>query len=460
MKLRSVLILFAAAWSCQPCSAADARKPNIILIMADDLGYECIKANGGQSYETPNLDKLATGGMRFKNCYVQPLCTPTRVQLMTGMYNVRNYIAFRSLDRDATTFAHPLKQAGYITGVAGKWQLGQGKKLPQRFGFDESYLWQHTRRPPRYANPGLEHNGEEINFTNGEYGPDLINNFAIDFVTRHKDGPFFLYYPMILTHGPFPPTPDSPDWNPNATQDNDGDDPKHFADMVTYMDKLIGRLVAKLDELGIRENTLVMFLGDNGTGKGLTSQFMGTSYPGGKGLTNARGMHVPLIANWPGQVPPGKENDNLVDSTDFFPTICEIAGVKVPPSLTIDGRSFAPQLRGDAGKPRDWIYMWYAKDGGPKAQSEFAMSKSLKLYRDGRVFDLRNDPLEEHALREANLSGADMVEMEKLHAALEQYANARPEKLLASKQAKKTGGRKAKNSSGGKKRAARLRNAS
>jgi arylsulfatase A len=395
--------------------------------------------------------------MRFERCYVQPVCTPTRVQLMTGVYNVRNYVAFRTLDRDATTFAHPLKQAGYATGVAGKWQLGQGKKLPQRFGFDESYLWQHTRRPPRYANPGLEHNGEEINFTNGEYGPTLVNDFALDFITRHKDEPFLLYYPMILTHGPFPPTPDSSDWDPTARRDNDGDDPKHFADMVAYMDKLIGRLVAKLDELGIRDNTLVTFLGDNGTGKGLTTQFNGKPYPGGKGLTNARGMHVPLIANWPGHVPAGKVNDDLVDSTDFFPTICEIAAVELPESLTIDGRSFAPQLRGDTGKPRDWIYMWYAKDGGAKAQSEFAMSKSLKLYADGRVFDMRNDPFEDKALGEADLKGEDAEEVKMLQAAIEQYVDARPEKLLASKEVKKARKRKGQKAGRAERRAARLR---
>jgi arylsulfatase A len=451
---RCWFILIAIGFACQ--SPAHARKPNIILIMADDLGYECVAANGGQSYKTPNLDKLAAGGMRFQNCYVMPVCTPTRVQLMTGMYNVRNYIAFRLLDRNATTFAHPLKAAGYATGVCGKWQLGQGKKLPQRFGFDEAYLWQHTRRPPRYANPGLEFNGEERDFTNGEYGPTLINDFAIDFVTRHKDEPFFLYYPMILTHGPFPPTPDSPDWDPNAKQDNDGNAPKHFAEMVTYMDKMIGRLVAKLDELGIRDNTLILFLGDNGTGKELTSQFQGKPYPGGKGLTTARGMHVPMIANWPGHVPAGKVNDDLVDSTDFFPTLCDIAGVKAPADLTIDGRSFAPQLQGEASTPRDWIYMWYAKDGGPKAQSEFAMSKSLKVYSDGRVFDLRNDPFEEKALNVEELSAADRNAARDLIAVIGQYANARPERLLVETASKKSREKKgtAKRS---RARAARLR---
>src|SRR5688572_24807561 len=165
------------------------RKPNIILIMADDFGYEAVTANGGQSYQTPHLDRLAATGMRFEQCHVQPLCTPTRAQLMTGIYNVRNYVEFGLLEPKATTFAHLLKKAGYATGICGKWQLGQAKDLPQHFGFDESYLWQHTRRPPRYANPGLEHNGAEKDFNRGDYGPKLINDFAIDFVARHRDRP-------------------------------------------------------------------------------------------------------------------------------------------------------------------------------------------------------------------------------------------------------------------------------
>jgi arylsulfatase A len=460
MILRSLFILLAAAWACQPCLAAEGRKPNIILIMADDFGYECVGANGGESYATPNLDGLAAGGMRFDQCYVQPLCTPTRVQLMTGMYNVRNYIQFGLIDRDARTFAHPLKEAGYATGIAGKWQLGTNKKFPQRLGFDESYLWQHTRRPARYANAGLEHNGEALDFTNGEYGPDLVNDFAIDFVTRHKDEPFFLYYPMILTHGPYPPTPDSPDYDPKATKDNKGNEKKHFADMVTYMDKLVGRLIGKLDELGIRDNTLVIFLGDNGTGKEITSQWKGRSYPGGKGRTNSRGMHVPLIANWPSRVPSGKVNDDLVDSSDFLPTLCEVAGVDVPNSNTLDGRTFAPQLMGDKGTPREWIYSWYSHHGGPRAQAEFAMTKELKLYSDGRVFDLRVDPFEEKPLQASQLGASDGNTVKKLKNVLGQYADARPAEVASAKvTADMTSGKKGKGKKAGQKRGGKRRRA-
>ena len=408
--------------------AAD-RKPNIVLIMADDFGYECVTANGGESYRTPHLDRLAATGMRFERCFVQPLCTPTRVQLMTGIYNVRNYIEFGLLDPKATTFGHLLKRAGYATGICGKWQLGKDPGLPQHFGFDESYLWQHTRRPPRYANPGLEHNGRELDFSNGEYGPKLISDFALDFVTRHRAAPFFLYYPMILTHDPFQATPDSKAWDPKLKSEQEQRDVKHFADMTEYMDKMVGRLVAKLEELGLRENTLILFTGDNGTGVQVTTRFKGADYKGGKGTRTARGNHTPLIANWPGRVPAGRVNDDLVCSVDFLPTLCEAVGTEVPAALAIDGRSFLPQLLGRPGQPRDSYYMWYARNGGRNATFEFAQGRTLKLYRDGSVYDLAADPFEEKHLRTANLPAERSAEARRLQAVLDQYAKARPEHL-------------------------------
>lgn len=436
-------LLFGLILSVFPLRAAD-RPPNVILIMADDFGFECVTANGGQSYSTPHLDRLAATGMRFENCHVQPLCTPTRAQLMTGLYNVRNYIDFGTLDPKATTFGNLLQRAGYATGIGGKWQLGQDKDLPQRFGFEDALLWQHTRRPPRYANPGLERNGAELDFNHGEYGPTLVNDFALDFITRHKDHPFFFYYPMILTHDPFQPTPDSAEWDPKARGEEVKRQVKHFADMTAYMDKLIGQLVAKLEQLGLRENTLLLFVGDNGTGVSVTSRFKGQPYPGGKGTATARGTHVPLIANWPGKIPAGKVSADLVSSVDFLPTICEAAGVKV--TIPTDGRSFYPQLRGQRGQPREWLYSWYVRDGGPKPQWEYAMTAAHKLYRDGRFFDLRADPFEERPpLARTALSGEAAAAAGLLQGALDQYTNARPAHLMrtdhVSARDKKKGGK-------------------
>ncbi|MFO0918402.1 MAG: sulfatase-like hydrolase/transferase [Planctomycetaceae bacterium] len=427
-RFRDGLVLIVNLFTAVTIAAA-AERPNLILIMADDFGYECVTANGGQSYQTPHLDRLAESGMRFEHCYVQPLCTPTRVQLMTGQYNVRNYIRFGLLDPDATTFAHLLKRAGYVTGIAGKRQLARNAQQPKRFGFDESCLWQHTRRPPRYANPGLEINGKERDFTHGEYGPDLVHDFAMDFVTRHREERFFLYYPLMLTHNPFQPTPDSPDWDPKAQGEKVHQDNKHFAEMTAYMDKLIGRLVEKLDELNLRRSTLVLFLGDNGTNRNITTQFHGQPYPGGKGSGTARGMHVPLIANWPGKIPAGRVNRDLIASTDFLPTLCEAAHINVPENLRIDGVSFYPQLMGRPGLPRDSLYCWYSRNGGPTPEVEFAMTTSLKLYRDGTCYNLRTDPFEQVPLSVAGLPSSDAEVIKQLQAELDRYVDARPETL-------------------------------
>lgn len=415
---------------CLVCfgSQLQADKPNIVLTMADDFGYECVAANGGQSYKTPNLDRLAAAGMRFEECYVQPLCTPTRVQLMTGRYNVSNYINFGTLLRTETTFGHLLKKAGYATGVCGKWQLGREKDSPQHFGFDESCLWQQTRRPPRYANPGLEYNGVEKDFSNGEYGPKLVNDFALDFVTRHKSEPFFLYYPMILTHNPFQPTPDSPNWDPTTKGEGKLNSEKHFADMIAYMDKMIGRLDAKLTELGIRDNTLLIFIGDNGTNKSVTSRFKGEDFKGGKGQTTHRGNHVPLIASWPAVIRQGRINTDLISGADFLPTICAATGADIP--TNVDGASFLPQLRGEVGTPRDWLYSWYSpRQNADLTIHEFAFDHRFKLYRDGRFYDLTKDREETKPLALASLEGVSASAAKKLQLALDRYINARPAEL-------------------------------
>lgn len=421
---RLTFMLCLLAIYCQ----AEVSRPNIILIMADDFGYECVTANGGESYETPNLDRLAAAGVRFEHCHSQPLCTPTRVQLMTGRYNVRNYLNFGTLMRTETSFAHLLKKAGYATGICGKWQLGREPDAPQHFGFDEALLWQHTRRPPRYANAGLELNGLEQQYPEGSYGPKLINDFACDFVTRHKAGPFFLYYPMILTHDPFQPTPDSVDWDPSTNNETKQRHVKHFADMVAYMDQMIGRLDARLDELGIRENTLLLFLGDNGTHSTITSRFKGSPYQGAKGSTIGAGHHVPFIASWPAVMKEGRVSRDLISCADFLPTICEAADADLPADL--DGISFMSQLRGEVGTPRDALYIWYSpRQRLDLSVREFVFDHEYKLYRDGRFFDLNADPQEKSALDVTALNSVEIKARQKLSTHLERYSSARPARL-------------------------------
>jgi arylsulfatase A len=424
MKLPRLLIAFVCLAALAPLAvAAEAsRRPNIVLIMVDDFGYECVTANGGESYRTPVLDQLAATGVRFEHCHVQPLCTPTRVALMTGLNNRRNYSHFGHLDPSQQTFGNLFKQGGYATCIAGKWQLANGLEGPAHFGFDEYCLWQLNRRPGRYKNPGLEINGKLFDYTNNEYGPDLVNDYALDFISRKKDAPFFLYYPMILTHSPYDPTPDSSDYLEKGARKGNG----HFADMVAYSDKLIGKLVARLDELKLRDNTLVIVLGDNGTGRGTPSKFKGREVVGGKGLTTTWGTHVPAIVNCPGFVASGKVSHDLIDATDFLPTICEAARVPIPAELKIDGRSFLPQVRGEKGEPREWLYAWYNPSGGPKAQAEFAHDRKFKLYTDGRFYALDKDDLEKNPLSDDALDRAAKTAKAKLQSALDQYAGPRP----------------------------------
>jgi arylsulfatase A len=404
--------------------------PNIVLILADDLGYECLGANGGTSYRTPVLDKLAATGVRFTHGYAQPLCTPSRVQLMTGLSNARNYTSFGNMDPQAVTFASILRARGYATGIAGKWQLGHRADLPRKFGFDEYCLWQHMRRPPRYANPGLEMNGIAKDYTAGEYGPDLVSDFALDFITRKKDGPFLLYYPMMLTHDPYQPTPDSKDWDPKARGEGVNQKPEHFADMVAYMDKLVGKLVAHLETVGVRDRTLILFLGDNGTGAGTRSKMGDREIVGGKGKTTAAGMHVPFIANWPGKVVAGKVCSDLVDTTDLLPTLLDTAGVPVPPGLRLDGRSFLPQLLGRQGQPREWIYSWYSpRQGADLTVHELAFDQRYKLYRSGEFYDLVKDPGERTTLAVASLTIEEQAAAKRLQGALDQFKDARPPEL-------------------------------
>lgn len=404
----ALLLSVCFATLAQPTGSAEPTpRPNVLLIMADDMGYECLTANGGQSYQTPRLDALAANGIRFTNGHSQPLCTPTRVQLMTGIYNNRNYIRFGLLDPEAKTFAHLSKDAGYATAVAGKWQLDGGFEGPSKFGFDEYCLWQLTRRPPRYPNPGLEINGQEVDYTGGKYGPDLVTDYLCDFFEREQNGPFFAYYPMMLPHWPFQPTPDSAGWNPDESREYPRKEWRDawFADMVTYTDKMVGKLVDKLDELGLLENTIIVFLGDNGTYESIVSRFEGRDYRGGKSYTTDNGTHVPMLVHWPAQIKQGRVSESLVDFSDFLPTLADAAGLAVPDEWAVDGVSFADELRGGEASPRRYIYCYYSRNGERDKAAQFTRTAHHKLYADGRFFDTAADfeekrPLDIDALTE------------------------------------------------------------
>jgi len=416
---KSILIITQLFLGFFPLLAKTQKQPNLILIMADDMGYECVRSNGGTSYTTPHLDELARTGARFEHCYSQPLCTPSRVKIMTGMSNFRNYVRFGVLDRKQTTFAHLLKKAGYATCIVGKWQLGQEVDSAQHFGFDQSCLWQHTRpaRTPdnkdtRYPNPRVEINGKPKDYTNGEYGPDVVTDFLCDFIERNKDRPFLGYYPMILPHDPFRPTPDSK--NPNSK-----DTTKNYQDMVAYVDKMVGKIISKLEALGLRENTLVLFTCDNGTSGSIKSELNGKMVKGGKRLMTDAGTHVPLIANWPGTIPEGQVRTDLVDFSDFLPTLMEATHTDIPKDLKIDGQSFLPQLRGEQGTPREWVHCWYRR-GNEKPQ-QWARTQRYKLYKTGEFYDVSKDHLESNPLQKLDTDQKRIQEM--LKGVLHQFSD-------------------------------------
>ncbi len=407
------------------------KRPNIILIMSDDLGYEAIGVDGGSSYKTPVLDGMASNGIRFDNAHVQPLCTPTRVQLMTGKYNFRNYIGFGLLAPDEVTFGHIFSDAGYKTLISGKWQLysynppeefpearNKGQRIEDA-GFDEYCVWHahHTEeKGSRYKDPIIYEKGEYLKDTAGKYGDDIFADRIMDFVERNKDEDFFVYFPMALTHGPFEPTPDSPEFDgfepmSNKTlggktwdeiQEGGGDaHTRYYKDMVEYHDKIIGRINGKLDELGIREDTLVIYVGDNGSPQEVCSIVHDhEEVCGGKGLTNDRGTHVPLICEWPGTIASNSVEKGLVDSSDFLPTIMDIAGIEAPRGYEMDGRSFLPQLKGEVGNPRDWVYFHF-EPMSPRVfrKARFIRDMRWKLYDDGQLYDLNDDPDEDYPIQ-------------------------------------------------------------
>ncbi len=380
--------------------------PNIVLIMADDMGFECLSCNGSTEYKTPNLDRLAAVGIRFEHCYSQPLCTPSRVKIMTGQYNYRNYEDFGYLNPNQKTFGNLLQDAGYATCIAGKWQLNglnrnnpdnQDVNRPYHFGFDEYCLWQlhHQRKDgERYADPLVTQNGKDLQRYPDLYGPQIFADYISDFIDRKAGQPFFVYYPMVLVHDPFVPTPDSPEWADTLRRYEN--DTAYFADMVAYTDKIIGQLENKLKEKGVWENTLFIFTGDNGTNVSIVSSTSYAKVKGGKGSSKNTGNHVPLIVSWPQKMEGKRVSASLISFADVLPTLCEAAGIESSKYKT-DGKSFLSVLTGNH-EIQDEIFIHYSPRWGNFKSNRWVMNGNYKLYRDGNFFNTTIDTLEEQPL--------------------------------------------------------------
>jgi arylsulfatase A-like enzyme len=418
----------------EPLTAAEpaVAKPNILFIMVDDLGKEWLSCFGSENIKTPHIDALAAGGMTFNNAYSMPSCTSSRTMLLTGTYPWRNgYVNHWDVPRwgvayfdwkkkENTTFARLMKNLGYATCAAGKWQINDFRVEPQamkKHGFDDWAMWtgweegnevSETRFHDAYINTP-----EGSKTYAGGFGPDIYTDRLINFMRKHKDEPMCLYYPMALVHRPWVSTPDEPTVRSRLD--------RHKA-MVRYVDKMVGKLIRSLDELKIRDRTIVIFTTDNGTtgGRvGFTATRNGIEVPGAKGELSEAGVCAPFIVNCPGIVPEGVETDALTDFSDMLPTFVELGGGETPKDLIIDGSSIAPIILGkEKGTERTWIMSLgggagrLTKDGVRGAKvfgARVIRDKRYKVWVSTekkiiRLHDLKEDPWEKINLLDSELA--------------------------------------------------------
>ena len=405
MKFKSLLL---AVLISNTALLAQTKKPNIIYILADDLGIDGVSCYGADLFKTPVIDKLAKEGIRYTNAYTAPLCGPSRALILTGRY------AFRTgaVNQDMTGLMKPtvetmmpkiLKQAGYTSSMVGKW--GQLPLGPAEFGFDDYLRFfgsgvyvTTTEKKQKYVL-----NGQESILKENEYMPDLMHTHIENFLSKHTKDPFYMYYSMVQVHGEIIATPDT---KPGTT-----DFKTLYTDNVNYMDKLVGKLLRTLDSLKIRDNTIIVFMGDNGTAGQAANigTVNGKKIIGKKGTMQEGGSLVPMIANWPAVIKKGSVSKDLIDATDFIPTFAELAGAPLPTNNILDGKSFAYQLKGTKGAPRDWIFTELGNDW-------YVRSSNWKLNRAGQLIDMRNAPFDE---KEVAVDDTNKVEKDKLQKVLD-----------------------------------------
>lgn len=421
------LIVCSEAWGQQP---GQGKRPNVVVIMTDDQGHGDLGFHGNPKIKTPNLDRFARQSARFKSFYVSPVCSPTRSSLMTGRYNYRTgvvdtFIGRSMMHPDEVTLAQMLAAAGYRTGIFGKWHLGD--HFPLRAmdrGFQEALILKggglvQPSDPPggnSYFDPILEHNGKDVK-TKG-YVTDVLTDAAMDFIRKNKDGPFFVYVPFNCPHGPLQ-VPDAylqkykgvdlsfdafpKIGHPLPGKANEEETAKVYA-MITNVDDNVGRLLALLDELMLAENTLVIFLTDNGPQQ--------VRYNSGmlqrKGSVHEGGVRVPCFLRWPAGFKGDRDLAPIAAHIDLTPTIISACGVARPKTVALDGLDLMPLLRGDKVQwPDRTIYIqWHRGDEPEMNRACAARSQKWKLVQpEGvnqkpgpkaawKLYDMEVDPLE------------------------------------------------------------------
>ncbi len=381
-----------------------AASPNFVIIMTDDLGASQLSCYGNREIQTPQLDRLAAQGMRFRTCYATPNCSVTRMMLMTGRYGFRtgwyNFLEREysplpdspqfDIGRSEITFADLVKQRDYATGIAGKWQLpGTPENRIYDCGFDDycMWMWKHQlpqdksgsgkgkaaydpqqslhafKKSNRYWDPAVMLNKRQVPTKPEDFGPDIFANYVCDFIKKHRQQPFLIYYSMVMIHKHDKTLPGVPDFRVPGQQTSAGS----VKFNVEYVDHLVGRINQALDAAGVAENTYVIFTGDNGPAKK------------GKGEVIEKGVRVPLIVRGPG-IKASAVSDELASLADIFPTIAELAGVKLPGDRKIDGISLAPVLFDQPGERREWIFSYLA-------DQRMLRSKRWLLEGDGQFYD-------------------------------------------------------------------------
>ncbi len=371
-------------------------RPNIIFILADDVGAESMEMYGSTSWPTPNINTIAQDGVVFENAFSCPTCAPTRGQFLTGRYPFRTGIVYPTLPlgelstTNEVTLATLLQDSGYATGLSGKWNLKYGNSgiaeeqeahiVAHGFAESSSFIG-HTIN---YGNQYVEQ----------DYTPYQLNEWACNFITNKASGsqPFYLQYSLGLVHTPLGGTPLFPNVTGLTLEQT-------YSYMMQYMDQMVGNLLNTVDALGIADNTVLIFAGDNGTVSSIDSMFNGVPVAGGKQSTKDTGSWVPFYVRWPGVVTPNTSYGGMMDFSDIFPTLLDIADVALPSDRIIDGKSFRSQLEGQAGDHREIIYVSHRQN--PSAH--FVRNHDWKLVLDAAasydlapgLYDISNAPISE-----------------------------------------------------------------